>query len=127
MSKFLNYIEVVRQVLTEIQYKDWSFEVTMKDGSKPEAWDMGGNDDVLINVTFMAPDNADTSKIELQTGRKWLIEYQTPTTQIVQAAWLAVQRAEMHEIAEQFRYKGATIFNRHIDVEALVEASKQVQ
>jgi len=125
VSEGLNYRAIAMRVLSKVQYKDWTFEVTMKNGQKPEEWDMGGNDDLLLRVTFVAPDNV-TGKPELQTGRKWLIEYGTHPTQIVQAAWLAVQRAEMHEIAEQFRYKGATIFNRHIDVDSLVDASKRM-
>lgn len=122
----MTYIEKVKSILSQVQYKDWSFEVTTVRGSNPDPWDMAGNNDLFLRVIFVAPDNS-TGNPEVQKGRKWVIEYETPTTQVVQAAWLAVQRAEMHEIAEQFRYKGATIFNRHIDVEALVEASKQVQ
>jgi hypothetical protein len=125
MSEGLTYIEIVRRVLSKVQYKDWTFEVMTVHGQKPEPWDMGGNSDLLLRVTFTAPDNV-TGNMELQTGRKWLIEYGTHPTQVVQAAWLAVQRAEMHEIAEQFRYKGATIFNRHIDVDSLVDASKRM-
>jgi len=119
----MTYMDIVKAVLAKVQYKGWSFEVTSVK-CPVENYD-AENGDLFLRVEFVAPDNA-TGKMELQTGRKWLIEFGTHPTQIVQAAWLAVQRAEMHEIAEQFRYKGATIFNRHIDVDSLVEASNRM-
>jgi hypothetical protein len=115
----MTHLDIVRGILDKVEYKDWRFELLPVSGCSL-------HEDLLIRVVFVAPDNV-TGNLEVQKGRWWLIEQGTPTTQVVQAAWLAVQRAEMHEIAEQFRYKGATIFNRHIDVEALVAVSNQVQ
>lgn len=101
-------------ILGRVHYKDWGFLVT---------GDQDG--DLMIQVDFLAPDNL-TGKPERQFGRRWLIEYNSTPTQIVQTAFLAVQRAEMHELAEQFTYKGATVFNRHLDVDELVKISDRV-
>jgi|SRR5271157_3167511 len=113
----MTYMDIAKAVLAKVEYKGWSFNLIPINGDE--------NGDLFLQVSFMAPDNV-TQIPELQTGRKWLVQFGTHPTQIVQAAWLAVQRAEMHEIAEQFRYKGATIYNRHIDVDALVEASNRM-
>lgn len=134
-TKPLTYKAIVEEVLADVHYLDWKFivspcysrlDLTIDQDSMTGVPSQEENDDLFLQVQFTAPDNV-TGVPELQKGRKWLIEYGTLPTQIVQAAWLAVQRAIMHEAAEQFTYKGATIFNRHIDIEALVKASKQVQ
>lgn len=120
----MTYKSIVEKVLVSVKYKDWKFKVHSISAFSgiPEVDDNG---DLLLWVEFMAPDNV-TGKLELQQGRKWLIEANSRATQIVQCAWLAVQRAEMHEIAEQFSYKGAMVFNRHLDVDALVDISDKV-
>lgn len=110
----LSFKGFVMNVLGRVRYKDWGFLVT---------GDQDG--DLMIQVDFLAPDNI-TGKPERQLGRRWLIEYNSTPTQIVQTAFLAVQRAEMHELAEQFTYKGATVFNRHLDVDELVKISERV-
>lgn len=40
--------------------------------------------------------------------------------ELVGACFLAVKQAEEHELREFFRYRGARIFNPHIDPDALV-------
>jgi hypothetical protein len=118
------YKAIVEGILFCVGYKDWKFEVVpVKPFTGVPAIDENGN--LFLRVTFMAPDNV-TGREERQYGRWWLIEYGSHPTQIVQCAWLAVQRAEMHEVAERFKYKGAAIFNRHLDVEELVKISDRV-
>jgi hypothetical protein len=122
--------EYVETILASVLYKDWKFEVTSINNKT--------NSDLFLRVKFMAPDNTERPRaqgddmpsgvvLSEQYGRRWLIEYGSTPTLIVQSAWLAVQRAEMHEIAEQFRYCGETIFNRHIDVRKLVKIAADVE
>jgi len=98
--------EIIKFINDHIKYKDWTFKVGDKNGA------------MFLQVQFDAPDNF-TGKGERQHCRKFqLSEWMTPT-EIVQTCWLAVQRAELHEAAEQFKYKGRDIFNTHISVDAL--------
>lgn len=100
--------EIKEFIAKNIQYKDWTFFVNEKGGV------------IYVQIQFEAPDNFNGG-IEVQHCRKWqLSEWMTPT-EIVQTCWAAVKRAELHEAAEHFRFKGADIFNTHIDVEALAE------
>jgi hypothetical protein len=100
--------EIKDFVAKNIQYKDWKFVVNDKNGV------------VYVQIQFEAPDNFNGG-VEAQHCRKWqLSEWMTPT-EIVQTCWAAVQRAEMHEAAEAFKYRGRDIFNTHINVEALAQ------
>ncbi len=106
----MNKEQITEFVKKNIRYKDWEFYVGDKNGA------------VYLQIKFDAPCHCDPSKIERQHCRKWLLsEWMTPT-EIVQTVWAAVVRAEIHEAAETFMFKGKDIFNTHIDVEALVEA-----
>lgn len=91
-----------------IRYKDWVFFVGQN------------GDHCYVQVQFMAADNVDPTKIAKQHGRKWQLSVWMTPTEIVQTCWAAVQRAELHEAAERFKYKGADIFNTHLSADALV-------
>ena len=45
--------------------------------------------------------------------------------EIVAAVYGAIEKAELHEIREFFRYKGASIFNPHLDPDVLAEVAKK--
>jgi hypothetical protein len=104
----MNLKELQLFVAENITYKDWEFYVKEKNGV------------MFLQIQFDAPDNFSPAKMERQYCRKWqLSEWMTPT-EIVQTCWAAVTRAELHEAAETFRFKGKAIFDTHINVEALV-------
>jgi hypothetical protein len=105
----MNKQEITEFVAKNIRYKDWEFFVNDKNGV------------IYLQIRFDAPDNFNPQKIERQHCRKWqLSEWMTPT-EIVQTCWAAVTRAELHEAAETFKFKGFAIFDTHINVEALVD------
>lgn len=59
-------------------------------------------------------------------GRCWLIESSTPTSEVVQTAFLAVKKAREHEIREKIFFrdkncKSATPFNTHLDLPLMAE------
>ena len=100
--------ELKNFIADNIRYKNWEFVVKEKNGVP------------YVQIQFNAPDNTNPSVVQTQYCRKWqLSEWMTPT-EIVQTCWAAVQRAELHEAAENFKFKGRDIFNNHINVEALV-------
>lgn len=110
-------IDEIRNFFTSnIQYKDWDFFIGERYGTP------------YLQIKFWAADNTDkTGKkpLEYQHCRKWMLsEWMTPT-ELVETAWAAVQRAELHEAAELFEYKGVTVYNRHTNVEKLVEIHSQ--
>lgn len=100
--------ELEEFIRKNITYKNWEFFVGDKNGV------------IYLQIKFDAADNF-SGEVEKQHCRKWqLSEWMTPT-EVVQTAWAAVQRAEMHEAAENFKFKGYDVFNNHINVKALAE------
>lgn len=59
-------------------------------------------------------------------GRRWLVEPSMPTSEVVQTALLAVQKAREHELREYFKVRFgdgkacATPFNTHLDLPLMV-------
>lgn len=59
-------------------------------------------------------------------GRKQYVSEWMCKQEIVGIAFSLIRDAEMHEVHEWFRYKGASIFNPHLNPDALADlASKQ--
>lgn len=101
----------IEQIINQIRYKDWQFIVGEKNGV------------LYLQVKFNAPDNY-TGVIEEQSCRKYQLSTFMVKSEIVETAWLAVQRAELHEAAERFWYKGVLPYCPHFDIEARVEMAK---
>jgi hypothetical protein len=55
-------------------------------------------------------------------GRKWYISPHMTDGEIVQTIFLACRVAVEHELREQFKYKGAAIFDPHYNLDILVAA-----
>ena len=53
--------------------------------------------------------------------RKWYLSPHMTRSEIVRTAWKAYEAAILHEAQETFKYKNKSIYNPHMDVEALVE------
>jgi hypothetical protein len=111
-------IEQLTTILGRVEYKDWMFHLTRRGD-----WD---DYDVVLQVEFYAPDNEKGGEPVLQKGRKWFLSRYSCPTEVIQTAWAAVHRAELHEIQEQFLYRGQSIWNNHVDVDALVEISERI-
>lgn len=45
--------------------------------------------------------------------------------EVIATVYGAIERAELHEVREFFRYKGASIFNPHLDPDVLVEVARK--
>lgn len=57
-------------------------------------------------------------------GAKHYLSPHMCRNEIVSMAYHAFERAELHEVKEWFRYKGRSIFNPHLDPDALVEVAR---
>ena len=114
---FNHNANTVKNIITAIAYSDRYPLFVCEDDSG-----------LYIQVGIIGADNyqtdgADCDKIVY--GRKWRIEPQLPTSEIIQTAFLALQKAREHEVREMFRLeeKGFTCtpFNNHHDLPLMAQ------
>lgn len=108
-------------VLGRITFNGWRYVVVMwgqHAGDSPEQnWS---------NTTFALRIEVDegvcnvTGETLKWNSRKWLLSPHMTDGEIIQTAFLATMTAMEHETREQFKYRGATIFDPHYDLEKLV-------
>lgn len=103
-------IEQIKKFISEnVKYKDgWEFYIGEKSGC------------MFLQIRFEAKCHS-TGNIELQTCRKYQLSEFMTETEIVRTCFIAVCRAEMHEIEELFKYRGQDIYNSHINVNKLAQ------
>lgn len=76
---------------------------------------------VYLQVGVIGPDNYQfNGDDKLVYGRKWRVESDLPTSEIIQTAFLALQKAREHEVRERFTLnasqRSTTPFNNHHDL-----------
>lgn len=59
-----------------------------------------------------------------KSGKRYLSQHMC-RQEIVGAVFALIKDAEMHECHEWFRYKGASIYNPHLDPDVLAEVAKR--
>ncbi|MBQ4833316.1 hypothetical protein J8L70_08695 [Pseudoalteromonas sp. MMG010] len=84
------------------------------------------NNEIYIQVAVLSPDNYQTSNAKkLLFGRRWLVEKELPTSELIQTAFLALKIAREHEVRELFQFchsKGSsTPFNNHHDLPLMAQ------
>ncbi len=71
--------------------------------------------------------NSAKNGLKLLFGRKWRVEPELPTSEIIQTVFLAIKKAREHEVRELFKLKlgksTTTPFNSHIDLPLMAEFS----
>lgn len=92
------------------------------------------NAGIYIQVGIIGIDNyksASNAQEKIVYGRKWRVEPQLPTSEIIQTVFLAVKKAREHEIRELFRLayqgKSTTPFNNHHDLPLLTNSRDRVR
>lgn len=103
----------LNEVVSRISYKDWSFILAEKHNVP------------FLQVSFRALD-ATTGLSSIQYGRRWMLSSEMSASEIVQTALMAVLAAEEHEAREEFIYRGARVFQPHIDVDAIAILSSAI-
>ena len=106
-------LESVEELIAEIEYDD-NYPVFVCE-------DKGG---IYIQVGIIGYDNylpiETQSQLKIVYGRKWRVEQQLPTSEIIQTVFLAIKTAREHEVRESFRLdhgeKKSTPFNNHHDL-----------
>ena len=80
-------------------------------------------------TNFTNPSNESQTKIVY--GRKWRVEPQLPSSEIIQTVFLALKKAREHEVRELFRLqhndKTTTPFNNHHDLPLLARNELRLQ
>lgn len=66
-----------------------------------------------------------SSELKLLFGRKWRVEPELPTSEIIQSVFLAIKKSREHEVRELFKltlnHSTTTPFNTHIDLPLMAE------
>lgn len=102
-------LDEIREVVGLCQYKPgWSFAV-VDDKSRLYL-------QINCESSVCAVDGTPTT---WRSAKHYLSEFMCKQ-ELVGVCFKAVQQAEEHELREFFRYRGARIFNPHIDPDALV-------
>lgn len=113
----MNFQEI-KKIISEITYKKgWIISCNEDKGGRPY---------VQISVTEETEScisSVTGQKEPWSSGKSYLSPFMC-RQEIVGAVFGLIRAAEEHEMREWFRYKGASIFNPHLDPDALVEIAK---
>ena len=111
-NKWLEFIELI----SKITYKPgWYFRVGIED---ERMWfQVGVTEEAEISYDPIAG-----KKVPWRGAKHYLSPHMC-RNEVVTGVKHAIDRAEMHEVNEWFRYKGRSIYNPHIDPDALVEVA----
>ena len=89
---------------------------------------------IYVQVGIIGVDNyksANNGQEKVVYGRKWRVEPQLPSSEIIQTVFLALKKAREHEIRELFRLKHqdkmTTPFNNHHDLPLLTNSRERLQ
>ncbi len=131
---YLSYqhtLKSVEQILLDIDC-DPRYPIFASQDPAASATDIGAG--IYIQVGIIGIDNYKSDSNEQEKivyGRKWRVEPQLPTSEIIQTAFLAVKKAREHEIRELFRFayqsKSTTPFNNHHDLPLLSNSRDRVR
>lgn len=112
-EKWLEFIALI----SEITYKPgWYFRTGVEDG---RMWfQVGVTEEAEISFDPIAG-----KKVPWRGAKHYLSPHMC-RNEIVTGVKHAIDRAEMHEVNEWFRYRGKSIYNPHIDPDVLVEVAR---
>jgi len=123
-QQFLSYsqsVDSVQCLLERIQYSSHYQLVAGQEGSA-----------TYLQVAIIGHDNyqaASQRKPKIVYGRKWFIPVHTPSSEIIQTAFLAIQKAQEHEVRERLVVEHAgcktTPYSSHMDLPLLCTAISQ--
>ncbi|MCO1336993.1 hypothetical protein MO867_21965 [Microbulbifer sp. OS29] len=123
---FLQYAhtrETIEELLLDIHYDEQYPIFVCEDKSG-----------VYIQIGIISYDNyiplIEQSSQKIVYGRKWRVEADLPTSEIIQTVFLALQKAREHEVRERLKLSlgpaNSTPFNTHQDLPLMAELSKEL-
>jgi hypothetical protein len=119
--KFDHSVESVEHLILDIEYSDQYPIFVSTDDDCP-----------YIQVGIIGYDNyrakSKQQGMKIVYGRKWRVEPQLPTSEIIQTAFLALVKAREHEVRELFRLENeasiSSPFSNHQDLPLMAAESK---
>ena|SRR5271154_939095 len=110
MSQEKKTFEDIQYIIDRIQFRDRVFRVLVK------------GDGYLLQMSYQEPDvNKPGSDPVKQSTRKYYLSPYMTESEIVETAWLAVQRSQLHVASEHFTYHGRRIYSQHFDVQRRID------
>lgn len=98
--------------------------------SYKKGWDIrlhvpaGINSNPYVQVSATTPCSMTGEPTPWKSGKQYL-SWHMCKQEIVSAVYGLIERAELHECREFFRYKGASIFNPHLDPDVLAQVARK--
>jgi hypothetical protein len=112
--------DVFENLISQITYKPGWYFRTGIEGDR--MWfQVGVTEEAEISFDPIAG-----KKVAWRGAKHWLSEHMC-RNEIVSLVFHAIERAEMHEVREWFRYKKRAIFNPHLDPDALAELASKAR
>lgn len=107
-------INEINRLVTEITYKpNWSINLHTED-ARPY---------IQLSVTNSI-DSVSRETCAWKSGKRYL-SFHMCRQEIIGICFGLIESAEIHEMREWFRYRGASIYNPHIDPDVLVEVARK--
>ncbi len=106
-------VEDMHAIVNQITYKP-NWKIHLKDDT----------DRLYVQIEATTPDSLSGELTTWRSGKTYLSPFMC-RQEVVGAVFGAIEKAELHEIREFFRYKGASIFNPHLDPDILAEVAKR--
>lgn len=109
-----------REIVDAITYKPgWSFLL----GRDGERWFLQASVSTESDLT-MDPTRRTADRTPWKSGKRYLSPFMC-RQEVVGVVFSVIQDAEMHEAREWFRYRGASIFNPHLDPDVLAQVARR--
>lgn len=100
--------------VSQISYPNYEFDVFAE-----------GDEHACLQIICHGTDTRDPTVSHTWKGRKWIISKHMTRGEVVQTAFMAVMAANEHEARELFKYKGASVFDPHYDLDKLLALRQQ--
>lgn len=118
-------LKEIREIVEAITYKPgWTIEIKLEGNLS-----QGGRPFIQLSVdersdATLDPTGKTTERTPWKSAKRYL-SYHMCRQEIVGAVMGLITDAEMHEVREWFRYRNASIFNPHLDPDALVTIARK--
>jgi hypothetical protein len=109
-------------IIDEIAYKPgWMIELIVEPGTRRPYIQISVDERSDSSLCSLARDG---KRVPWKSGKRYL-SYHMCRQEIVGAVFGLIKDAEEHEMREWFRYRGASIFNPHLDPDVLAEVARK--
>jgi hypothetical protein len=112
--------EGMAEIIGNITYKPgWEILLGQSDGRPYVQLAVSEESDLTLD-----PTGKTTERTPWKSAKRYLSEHMC-RQEVVGAVMGLITDAELHEVREWFRYKGASIFNPHLDPDVLAEVARK--